>query len=69
MLAFGAGDFKPEVIRVVKEANAQIYVDRLGPADTTAGWQSAIEAGADGIQTDRPAELVIYLREQGYKKP
>jgi glycerophosphoryl diester phosphodiesterase len=69
VLAFGAGGFKPEVIRVVKEANAQIYVDRLGPADTTAGWQSAIEAGADGIQTDRPAELVKYLREKGYKKP
>ena len=69
MLAFGAGDFKPEVIRVVKEANAQIYVDRLDPADNPANWQSAIEAGADGIQTDRPAELVKYLREKGYKKP
>ena len=69
MLAFGAGGFKPEVIRVVKEANAQIYVDRLGPADSTAGWQSAIEAGAAGIQTDRPAELAKYLREKAYKKP
>ena len=69
VLAFDAGDFKPEIIRAVKEANVQIYVDRLGPADNPAVWQSAIDAGADGIQTDHPAELVKYLREKGYKKP
>ena len=69
MLALGAGDLKPEVISVVNEANAQIYMDRLGPADNPASWQSAIDAGADGIQTDRPADLVKYLREKGYKKP
>ena len=69
VLAFDAGDFTPEIIRVVKEAKVQIYVDRLGAADTPAAWQAAIDAGADGIQTDHPAELVQYLREKGYKKP
>jgi hypothetical protein len=29
---------------------------------------AAIEAGADGIQTDHPEELVNYLRENGYRK-
>jgi glycerophosphoryl diester phosphodiesterase len=69
VMAFDAGDFTPDVIRVVKEANTRIYVDRMGTTDAPAGWQSAIDAGADGIQTDRPAELVQYLREKGYKKP
>jgi glycerophosphoryl diester phosphodiesterase len=69
VIAFDAGDFTPEIIRVVKEANAQVYVDRMGKTDAPAGWQSAIDAGADGIQTDHPAELVQYLREKGYKKP
>ncbi len=69
VIAFDAGDFTPDIIRVVKEANAQVYVDRMGKTDAPAGWQSAIDAGADGIQTDRPAELVQYLREKGYKKP
>ncbi len=69
VMAFDAADFKPDVIRVVKEANALIYVDRMGTTDAPAGWQSAIDAGADGIQTDRPAELVQYLRDKGYKKP
>jgi glycerophosphoryl diester phosphodiesterase len=67
VIAFGAGDFTPEIIAVVKQANAQIYVDRMGTTDGPEGWQSAIDAGADGIQTDRPGPLVEYLREKGYK--
>jgi glycerophosphoryl diester phosphodiesterase len=67
VIAFGAGDFKPEVIAVVKQANAGVYVDRMGTTDAPEGWQSAIDAGADGIQTDRPGPLVEYLREKGYK--
>jgi len=69
VMAFDARDFKPDIIRVVKDAKVQIYVDRLGPADNPASWQAAIDAGADGIQTDHPAELAKYLREKGYKKP
>jgi len=69
VLAFDARDFKPDIIKVVKDANVQIYVDRLGLADNPATWQAAIDAGADGIQTDHPAELAKYLREKGYKKP
>jgi len=69
VIAFGARDFTPEIIRLTKEAHAEIYVDRMGATDNPAGWQSAIDAGADGIQTDRPGELVKFLREKGYKQP
>lgn len=67
VIAFGARDFTPEIIAVVKQAGALIYVDRQGATDTPADWQAAIDAGADGIQTDRPGPLVEYLRRQGYK--
>lgn len=68
VLAFDAGDFKPEVIAVAKKAGALVFVDRLGAADTAAAWQEAIDQGADGIQTDHPEELVEYLRAKGYRK-
>ena len=68
VIAFGARDFTPEIIGVVKQANAEVYVDRMGLTDAPEGWQSAIDAGADGIQTDRPGPLVEYLREKGYKE-
>jgi glycerophosphoryl diester phosphodiesterase len=67
VIAFDARDFRPEVIQVAKEAGAQIYVDRMGATDAPEGWQTAIDAGADGIQTDAPRELVEYLRQKGYR--
>jgi glycerophosphoryl diester phosphodiesterase len=67
VIAFGARDFTPEIISATQQAGAQIYVDRMGPTDAPEGWQTAIDAGADGIQTDYPRELVKYLREKRYK--
>ncbi len=67
VIAFGASDWKPEIIKLAKESGAELYVDRQGRTDTPEDWQAAIDAGADGIQTDRPGELVQYLREKGYK--
>ena len=68
VIAFGAGDWKAGIIAATKEAHAEAYVDRMGLTDGPEGWQSAIDEGADGIQTDRPGPLVEYLRAKGYKK-
>jgi glycerophosphoryl diester phosphodiesterase len=67
VIAFGGRDFTAEIIAVAKQANALVYVDRMGATDAPEGWQSAIDAGADGIQTDRPGALVEYLRQKGYQ--
>jgi glycerophosphoryl diester phosphodiesterase len=66
VIAFSAGDFKDEIIALAKNAQADIYVDRFGDADTPALWQDAIDRGATGIQTNKPAELVAYLRSHGH---
>lgn len=62
VIAFDANDFKDGVIDVAKSGHAQIFVDRLGDADTAETWQKAIDQGAAGIQTNLPAELAAYLR-------
>jgi glycerophosphoryl diester phosphodiesterase len=67
VMAFDANDFRQDVIAVAKKGNALVYVDRLGPADNPATWQQAVDWGADGIQTDKPADLVKYLKEKGYR--
>jgi glycerophosphoryl diester phosphodiesterase len=64
VVAFDAGDFKDDVIAIARQAKVDIYVDRLGPADNASGWQDAVDRGAAGIQTGRPAELVQYLRSR-----
>lgn len=65
-VAFSASDFKEPLISMTKQAGAKIYVDRLGTADNPEAWQAAVDAGAAGIQTDHPAELLQYLRAHGY---
>lgn len=64
VIAFDAHDFKDEVIAAARQGHAEIYVDRLGPADNPASWQDAIDRGANGIQTDHPAQLFEYLRSK-----
>ncbi len=66
VIAFDARDFTDEIIAIAKNAKADIYVDRFGDADTPASWQDAVDRGATGIQTNKPAELVGYLRSRGY---
>jgi len=68
VVAFDAGDFTGDTIAAAKRAGVAIYVDRLGSADNAAAWQDAMDRGATGIQTDRPAELVEYLRSHKLRK-
>lgn len=67
VIAFSARDFTDEIIAEAKHAGVLIYVDRLGRDDNEAAWQDAVDRGADGIQTDRPAELIRYLKSRGYR--
>lgn len=68
VVAFDAGDFTADTIAAARAAAVDIYVDRLGPADNEHAWQDAMDRGAAGIQTDRPAELVEYLRAHEPRK-
>jgi glycerophosphoryl diester phosphodiesterase len=66
--AFDAHDWTGDVIAVARAASIDLYVDRLGQADKPEIWQQAVDQGATGIQTDKPGELVQYLRARGYHK-
>jgi glycerophosphoryl diester phosphodiesterase len=68
VIAFDARDFRDDVIAVVKAAKLDLYVDRLGPADTPQSWEDAVRRGATGIQSDHPAGLVEFLRAKGWHK-
>jgi glycerophosphoryl diester phosphodiesterase len=68
VIAFSERDWQDPIIDVARKSGAGLFVDRLGPADNVAAWQEDIDRGATGIQTDRPAELVQYLRSKGLHK-
>ncbi len=67
VVAFDKSDFLDPVIALAREAKADVYVDRLGEADNPAAWLDAVKRGATGIQTDHPAELVAFLKSNGYR--
>ena len=64
-IAMEAGDFHDDIVALAKQSGAVIFVDRFEAADAPAGWQDAIDRHADGIQTNRPAELMKFLRSRG----
>jgi len=68
VVAFSRHDWKEDIIQAVRRNGAGIFVDRLGPDDTPAAWQEAVERGATGIQTDHVARLVAFLRACGLHK-
>lgn len=68
VIAFEAADFHDDLIALAKQAGAAIYVDRFDEVDNAAGYQGAIDRGADGIQTNRPEDLMNFLRSKGYHK-
>ncbi len=63
-IAFGDHDFTPELVRLSRDAGCDVFLDCLGKSDTPARWQAALRAGATGIQTDRPTELLKW-RQSG----
>jgi glycerophosphoryl diester phosphodiesterase len=66
-IAFSDWDFKPELVAMAREAGCEVFLDRQGKTDYPQYWAAAIEAGATGIQTDRPGALLAWLREQGMR--
>jgi glycerophosphoryl diester phosphodiesterase len=65
-IAMEAADFHDDIVAAAKQSGAAIFVDRFDDADAPQGWQNAIDRNADGIQTNRPAELIKFLRSKGY---
>ena len=50
-------DFSKELVDMCHDAGAIVIVDERGKDS----WKTALEWGADGIQTDHPQELIEYL--------
>jgi glycerophosphoryl diester phosphodiesterase len=64
VIAFDERDFQNPIIALARRSKTDIYVDRLGSADNPESWEDAVRRGATGIQTDRPAEVVQFLRSK-----
>jgi len=50
-----------DAVEGAHRSGAKVCVDIMGPTDNEEGWRRAMDLSVDGIQTDRPDELLRFL--------
>ncbi len=58
--------FSKDMVKLCHAQGAKIIVDEgeVSPPENIACWEEALAAGADGIQTDHPEELIEFLKSR-----
>jgi glycerophosphoryl diester phosphodiesterase len=61
VVATDMGELSQSFVNIVHSYGAKVFVDEK--EGTQAEWKKIIGWGTDGIQTDKPAELIEYLKQ------
>lgn len=56
--------YTPDMVKTAEELGRVIWADIQQPSETPMLWESALETGLHGLQTDHPADLIAYLEQQ-----
>ncbi|MEZ6048790.1 MAG: glycerophosphodiester phosphodiesterase family protein [Planctomycetaceae bacterium] len=60
-------DWSASQANLARELGAELWVDCLGDTDDEASWQSALDLQVTAIQSDKPAELIEFLKSKGLR--
>ena len=52
----------PALVRMANELGVAVWLDVQDPKEGAVSWNAALKKGVSGLQTDKPAELVEYLK-------
>lgn len=52
----------PELLKAAHELGISVWLDVQSPTEGPASWNEALHKGVQGLQTDKPAELVGYIK-------
>lgn len=61
------GDYQGDFVVRWHSLGVALVTDVQSPKEVPAYWQSLIDRGLDGFQTDHPAELIEYLKAKGMR--
>ena len=56
-----------EMVKAAAENGVGVWLDVQDPAEGPTSWKDALDKGIQGIQTDKPAELIAYLKANGWR--
>lgn len=52
----------PELLEAARIQGVSVWLDVQSPTEGPASWNEALQKGVQGLQTDKPAELVGYIK-------
>lgn len=52
----------PELLKAAHELGLSVWLDAQSPTEGPASWNEALHKGVEGLQTDKPAEMVAYIK-------
>lgn len=56
-----------ELVKGAAENGVAVWLDVQDPAEGPESWKVALDKGVQGVQTDKPAELIAYLKKNGWR--
>ncbi len=59
--------YDSEMIQVAQNEGVGVWLDVQSPSEGPQTWDSALQKGVNGVQTDHPEELVKYLKTKGWR--
>lgn len=52
----------PKLVKLANDLGVSVWLDVQSPKEGAVSWNEALKKGVNGLQTDKPAELVEYLK-------
>lgn len=60
-----ATQYSAEAVKAVQALGFEVWMDIQGPLENAEFWRRMLTLGADGWQSDKPGELIAFLRGEG----
>ena len=57
--------YTAESVRAVRSLGYEVWIDIQDPGEDEAYWRRMLALGTDGLQSDKPGELVSFLQREG----
>jgi glycerophosphoryl diester phosphodiesterase len=55
--------YQPNLIKIAQQLGVKVWLDVEGTNENETVWDKYVKMGIDGLQTDKPEQLISYLKK------
>ena len=59
--------YDQEMVQIAQNEGVGVWLDVQSPSERPQAWDSALQKGVNGVQTDHPEELINYLKKNNWR--